>query len=350
MENLLIDDFLLHSKDGVIIDVRTPAEFSDGHIPSAINIPLFSDEERAIVGTIYKKQSKEKAIEKGLDFVGVKLGHFVRIINKMLRKQGLSKETKLLLYCWRGGMRSNSMAWLFTTAGFNVEVLKGGYKAYRASFLEKITNNHWQYIILGGPTGCGKTYILNALKEQGEQVVDLEGLARHRGSAFGQFGHNDPQPTSEQFANQLYSELLILNPEKPIWCEGESMSIGRVFMPQEFYNAIQRSEMIHFDMPTDIRLDTIMGDYGDCPAEILEKCFENISKRLGYNNAKEAIDLVALGEIKKAAAIALVYYDKAYFHSLENRVNKIKHRVFVEKNDYAESATILIEKRKEIYD
>lgn len=349
MENIVIDDFLVQSKDGIIIDVRTPAEFSDGHIPSAINIPIFSNEERAVVGTIYKKQSKEKAIEKGLDFVGIKLADFVRAVRKILQKQGLSSEAKLFLYCWRGGMRSNSMAWLFSTAGFNVEVLKGGYKAYRASFIDKITNNYWQYIILGGPTGCGKTYILDALKQQGEQIVDLEGLARHRGSAFGRFGHIEPQPTSQQFANLLYSELLTLNPKKLIWCEGESMSIGKVFMPQEFFNAIQLSELIYFDMPIDVRLEHIMVDYGDCPAEILEQSFEKISKRLGYDNAKKAINLIASGDIKQAAAIALKYYDKAYLHSLENRVHKIKHRIFVENNDHAESARILIEKRKEIY-
>lgn len=349
MENLRVDDFLLQSKDGIIIDVRTPSEFSGGHIPSAINIPIFSDDERAIVGTIYKKQSKEKAVEKGLDFVGIKLGDFVRTVRKMIRKHSLGVDVKIYLYCWRGGMRSNSMAWLFTTAGFNVEVLKGGYKAYRASFLDKINSDYWKYIILGGPTGCGKTYILEELKEQGEQVVDLEGLARHRGSAFGRFGHIEPQPTSEQFANLLYSELLTFDREKPIWCEGESMSIGKVFMPQEFYNAIQRSELIHFDMPVDIRLEHIMGDYGDCPKEILEQSFENISKRLGYDNAKKAIDLIASGEVKQAASIALGYYDKAYFHSLENRVNKIKHRVFVENNNHAESAKILIKKCKEIY-
>ena len=349
MENILIDDFLLQSKGGIIIDVRTPAEFLDGHIPSAINIPIFTNEERAVVGTIYKKQSKEKAVEKGLDFVGPKLGDFVRRVRKMLRKLETGCETKIFLYCWRGGMRSNSMAWLFTTAGFNVEVLKGGYKAYRTSFIEKIVADHWKYLILGGPTGCGKTYILEALKHQGEQMVDLEGLARHRGSAFGRFGHIEPQPSSEQFANDLYSELLNMDPSRPIWCEGESMAIGKVFMPQEFYNAIQRSELIHFDMPTDVRLDHIMGDYGDCPVEVLEQSFANITKRLGYDNAKAAIDLIASGEIKQAAAIALAYYDKAYGHSLENRVNKIKHRLFVENNDHAESARILIEKRKEIY-
>ncbi len=348
MENILAGDFLAKSKNGIIIDVRTPAEFADGHIPSAINIPIFSNEERVVVGTVYKKQSKEKAVETGLDFVGVKLGGFVRTVKKLMRKRELDFDTPIYVYCWRGGMRSNSMAWLFRTAGFNVDVLKGGYKAYRASFIENVVAKQWKLIVLGGPTGCGKTYILNSLREQGEQVIDLEGLASHRGSAFGNYGHDTPQPTSEQFANCLYEELRELDSSKYIWCEGESMSIGRVFMPQEFYNLIQSSELIHFDMPVDVRLDHIMKDYGDCPKEVLTACFANITKRLGNDNAKKAIELIADNQIKEAAAIALGYYDKSYLHSLENRINKIKHRVFVEEDNPDQTAKILIEKSKEI--
>lgn len=350
MENIEPDLFLLQSRNNLIVDVRTPAEFQDGHIPNAINISIFSNEERAIVGTIYKKQSKEKAVEKGLDLVGPKLGDFVRAIKKELRKRGLEPNSAVYLYCWRGGMRSNSMAWLFSTAGLTVQVLKGGYKAYRASFIDKINSNYWSYIILGGPTGCGKTYVLSALKELGEPVVDLEGLACHRGSAFGNYGYNTPQPSSEHFSNLLYEQLLQLSPDTPIWCEGESMSIGRIFMPQEFYNAIQRSELIHFDMPREVRLEHIMKDYGDCPSEVLECCFGNISKRLGYDNASNAVELIKNGEIKQAASIALGYYDKTYNYSLENRVNKIKYRVFVEEDDAQKSAMLLIEKKKEIYD
>ena len=348
MENILADEFLEKSMNGIIIDVRTPAEFADGHIPSAINIPIFSNEERAIVGTIYKKQSKEKAVEKGLDLVGVKLGGFVRTVKKLMRKCELAPDTTIYVYCWRGGMRSNSMAWLFRTAGINVDVLKGGYKAYRTSFIDKIVAGEWKLVVLGGPTGCGKTYILDALKEKCEQVIDLEGLASHRGSAFGNYGHENPQPTSEHFANCLYGELLELDSDKPIWCEGESMSIGRVFMPQEFYNLIQGSELIHFDMPTDVRLDHIMKDYGDCPKDMLVNCFTNITKRLGFDNAKKAIEFVDNGQIKEAAAIALGYYDKSYCHSLENRANKIKHRIFVEEDNPEQTAMILIDKMNEI--
>ncbi len=349
MSNINPDIFLKECVSGVVIDVRTPAEYESGHIPCAINIPIFSNEERAEVGTIYKKQSKEKAVERGLDIVGTKLGDFVRRVKTELKRRKTNREeTTLYLYCWRGGMRSNSMAWLFTTAGFKVEVLRGGYKAYRASFIDKILKDTWKLFVLGGPTGCGKTYILEALKNKGEQVVDLEGIAKHRGSAFGNYGFDGNQPTSEHFSNMLYDELLKFDSSRYIWCEGESMSIGKVFMPQEFHRLIQNSELIHFEISRELRLDHIMQDYGDCPTHELKQCFENITKRLGYDNAKKAIEYIDNGDIRSAATIGLDYYDKGYSHSLNNRVNKIKYRIYMEQDDPNLAADKLIEKIKEI--
>lgn len=346
MKNISVSEFISLSPFSVVIDVRTPAEFAKGHVVGAVNMPLFTNEERAVVGTLYKKKGKEAAVERGLDFVGPRMSHFIR---EARRLTGGDVSKQIILYCWRGGMRSNSLAWLLTTAGFKVVVLSGGYKAYRRSFESKLKIGHWKLVVLGGPTGCGKTDVLEALRTQGEQVIDLEGAAQHRGSAFGLYGYDEEQPTSEHFANIIYSEFLKLDPSRVVWCEGESMSIGRVFMPQELYNNIQKSPFIYFTLPEDERLNHIVRDYGECPTEVLVKCFNNISKRLGYDRAKEAIELVEAGRIREAAAIAMRYYDEGYNHSIHKRVGEIIARVDMPSDNPYENAKRLIEEKLDSY-
>lgn len=341
MKNIPVSEFINISSDCVVIDVRTPAEFEKGHIVGAVNMPLFTNEERASVGTIYKRQGKDEAVLKGLDFVGSRMSSFVRFAKKAIK--GKAKDTKIILYCWRGGMRSNSVAWLLTQAGFNVDVILGGYKAYRRSFISRLNTNYWKFIILGGPTGCGKTDILYALEDKGEQMIDLEEAAKHRGSAFGIYGHSEPQPSSEHFANIVYHRLLKLDNTKYIWCEGESMSIGKVFMPQELYNSIQGSKFAYFSLPEEVRLDHIVRDYGDCPKDTLIQCFTNITKRLGNDRAKLAIELVEQDNIREAARIGLYYYDKGYNHSIEGRRGEIFVRLEMGEDNPSENAKALIE-------
>lgn len=343
MKNLSVADFIEQSSDGIIIDVRTPAEYEKGHIVGAYNMPLFTNEERAVVGTIYKRQGREKAIEKGLDLVGARLSHFIREAKRLVKLNG---DKTLYLYCWRGGMRSNSVAWLLSTAGYNVVVLSGGYKNYRRSFLSKLKVGHWKLTILGGPTGCGKTDILNSLREKGQQVLDLEYLAKHRGSAFGNYGYSEEQPSSEHFANMVYHDLLKMDNNSSIWCEGESMSIGRTFMPQELYDLIQASEFIYFTLPREVRLDHIVRDYGECPEELLIQSFSNITKRLGYDNAKQAIQMVQTGDLRGAADIALHYYDKGYTFSIESRKGAIIKRVEMTTDDPSKNAEELIKQTR----
>ncbi len=340
MKNISVSNFLELSKDSVIIDVRSPLEYAKGHIAGAVSMPLFSDEERAVVGTIYKKQGKDAAVERGLDYVGVKMSLFVREARKLTSG---TNPKRILLYCWRGGMRSNSVAWLLATAGFNVEVLCGGYKAYRRYFISKLRVGYWPFMILGGPTGCGKSDILQSLSEHGEQVLDLEFIAKHRGSAFGTYGYDEPQPTSEQFSNNVFHALSHFTNDDVVWCEGESASIGKVFMIQELYQHIQASQFIHFSLPEEERLNHIMRDYGDCPKELLINSFTNITKRLGNDNAKNAIELVERGDIRSAAAIALKYYDKGYNHSIEGRKGEIVARLELSSDNPSEGAKKLID-------
>ena len=208
---ILISTFLELRPQSVVIDVRTPAEFEQGHIEGAINIPLFTNEERVVVGTLYKKVGKDAAIDKGLEFVGLRMASMVKQARKLYNGK------PLLLYCWRGGMRSNSVAWLFTNAGLESHTVVGGYKSYRREFglcLQK----DWKFIVVGGSTGSGKTDVLKALESTGNQVVDLEGLAHHKGSSFGAIGER-PQPSTEHFENKIFETMLRFDINKPVWIE-----------------------------------------------------------------------------------------------------------------------------------
>lgn len=301
-------EFLTESRDGIILDVRTPHEYSAGHIPGAVNFPLFTNEERAVVGTLYVSAGKDEAIEKGLEFVGPKMASFVREAKR------IAEGNTLYIHCWRGGMRSGSMAWLLQTAGLNVRLLKGGYKAYRQSFPLLLESKDWQLIVLGGSTGCGKTQILHSLADQGEQVLRLEGLARHKGSAFGALGE-EPQPTTEQFANDLHQAFRGFDPSRPVWCEGESESIGKVFIPKELFARMLASPLILLELPSELRVCHILKEYGTFPADQLIASFRKIERRLGGAATAEAVCAVKSGDLPKAISIALQYYDKAYAHS-----------------------------------
>jgi len=306
MEDILLPaDFLEQSRGAVIIDVRTPSEFLSGHIPGAVNLSLFTDEERAEVGTLYVKEGKERAVEKGLERVGPKLASFV------IKARQLSDGKPLFLYCWRGGMRSASMAWLFRTAGIRTFLLQDGYKAYRHAFQQLLEEYPWNLIVLGGPTGCGKTDILHHLKTTGHQVIDLEGLAHNKGSAFGYLGEAE-QPTTEQFGNELHFCMRNFDPGKPVWCEGESISIGKVFIPKEFYAKMLSGLFIQFELSRPFRVKQILKDYGQFTVEELIASFSKLERRLGGEATSRAIKHITQEELEEAIEIALRYYDKGY--------------------------------------
>ncbi len=313
-------------RDRVLIDVRTPAEFTKGHIPGAINLPLFSNEERAEVGTVYKQETPEKALLLGLDFVGGKMSRFVREAEKM------APDHQLIVHCWRGGKRSESMGWLLELAGFDVKILQGGYKAYRNFVLNSFEDIHIQLIILGGYTGSGKTEILKKLAEKGEVVLDLEGLAHHKGSSFGALGEL-PQPSVEQFENELLSTLQHLPKDALVWVENESRSIGRVYIPKGFWQVFQQSPLIHLDIPLETRVDRLVEEYGRFPKEALAEAFTRIRKRLGGQHLKLALDALEQGDLATAATIALRYYDKAYELTLNKKDENLIQRVEVSTSD-----------------
>src|SRR5438477_7448501 len=192
VEKINIEKFIELSEQHLVIDVRSPAEYNHAHIPGAHNLPLFTDEERKIVGTAYKQQSREAAIKVGLDFFAPKMKRMVEEIESVIigrqsavmDRNGMQTGNCLLIYCWRGGMRSAGVAWLMDLYGFKVYTLAGGYKKFRNHALDTF-RLPFQFKILGGYTGSGKTEMLKALENQGEFVVDLEDIAKHKGSAFG---------------------------------------------------------------------------------------------------------------------------------------------------------------------
>ena len=306
-----IRDFIDLYGSQCVVDVRTPSEFARGHIPGAINIPLFSDEERVVVGTIYKQDSPEKAMMKGLEFVGPKMAG---ILNEVKSK---SKGKAIIVHCWRGGKRSASVAWLLDFGGLNAKTLQGGYKAYRRYLFDFFQRKDLNLLILGGKTGSGKTQILHELKSLGEQVVDLEGLAHHKGSAFGWIGEED-QPTPEQFENDLLEQFCKLDMNRRIWLENESKGIGRVYIPDPLWHKMRTTTLINIEADLDNRLNRLVEMYSSDSYDALIQSFRKIERRLGGLRMTQAIQAIECGDLRTAARLGLAYYDKTYAYNLKN--------------------------------
>lgn len=307
MQILNPEYFIKESSNTPIVDVRSPAEFTEGHIPGAINMPIFDDRERAIVGTLYKNKGRQPAIETGLEIIGPKMAEFARSASK------IADAGKLLVHCWRGGMRSESMAWLYERIGIQCSILEGGYKAYR-NFLLKELSDIPNLIVIEGPTGSGKTEILMNLKSMGEQIIDLEGLAHHKGSVFGGIGQKS-QPTTQQFQNNLLGEFVKLDRSKRIWIEGESQTIGRVFLPDSLWNRINEATLIEINVPRHHRQQRLMNEYGGLPMEDMGNAIISLTKRLGEVRKNEILDDYHEGKLEQVADKLLDYYDKTYIHS-----------------------------------
>lgn len=312
IKQLLIGDFLEQSPNCVLLDVRTPAEYLKGHIPGSFNLPLFSNDERAQVGTTYKQIGRQEAIELGLGLVGPKMLHLVQEAKR------LSDGKPVFVYCWRGGMRSGSVAWLLQTTGMAVVQLVGGYKAYRNHFYKLLDKHPWQLAIIGGRTGSGKTDILAQLKAKGEQVVDLEALACHKGSAFGALGQA-PQPSSEHFENLIHQQFCGFSPSKTVWLEGESQGIGTCFIPLQLYGLMQKGFYINILVPKELRIERLVREYAVFPKEMLRDAVLHIKKRLGGLVAAQVLEAIDQSDFRKVADLTLNYYDKTYDYAYSVR-------------------------------
>ncbi len=345
IEKIDIEKYLQLSNQHPVIDVRSPGEYFYAQIPNAFSIPIFSDEQRKIVGTAYKQQSREAAIKIGLDFFGVKMKRVVEDVEGIVadfqrsvtgdRKPMIDKV--VLIHCWRGGMRSAAIAWLLDMYGFKVYTLTGGYKTFRNWVLKQF-DKEYRLKILGGYTGSGKTIILHELCRMGKTVIDLEKLANHKGSAFGGIGEN-PQPTQEMFENLLaiklkevvskkYEEVnnenltsYFLPPTPDIWIEDESQRIGRLIIPISFWEKMRTSPVYFVDIPFEERLNYLIETYGNFDKEELSDSILRIQKRLGGLETKNATNLLAENNNRECFRILLNYYDKLYTKGLHNREN-----------------------------
>ena len=310
-----------------LLDVRSPGEYHHAHIPGARSLPLFTDEERKTVGTSYKQKSREDAIKIGLDYFGPKMRKMVEEVEALLEKyQGTHT---VLVYCWRGGMRSAAVSWLLDLYGFKVYTLVGGYKKYRNQVLNSF-KQPYSFRILGGYTGSGKTELLHALRQKGETIIDLEGIANHKGSAFGNIGM-PAQPTQEMFENLLHQELqrTTQTATAPIWLEDESQRIGLVNLPGDLWKIMRNAPVYFLDIPFEERLKHITEEYGRLDREKLIAAIGRISEKLGGLNAKNARQLLEEGNTLESFRILLKYYDKFYLKGLHNRenVNSLLHSV-----------------------
>tara|TARA_R110001583_G_scaffold47395_6_gene148463 strand:- start:10221 stop:11249 length:1029 start_codon:yes stop_codon:yes gene_type:complete len=332
---LSAQDFLEKGKTIPMIDVRTPAEFEQGHIPGAINIPIFANDERAQVGTKYKRSSKDAAVLLGLELVGPKLSVFVR------RAKKVAVDGEILIHCWRGGMRSGSMAWLFDTAGLKPSILVGGYKAYR-KFIRKSFSQPTNLVVIGGYTGSGKTEVLHKLTDMNEQVLDLEGVANHKGSAFGALGQAD-QPTTEQYENDLAKIWLNFDHTKPIWTEDESRSVGSVSINDDLFEQMRKAPLLAIIIPKSERIKRLVKEYACFDIEVLKQMCKKIEKRLGGLKVKKAFDSLDQGDFATVADITLDYYDKAYGYGLDTRTTQKVYRLEIEKDEPLENAKFLVD-------
>ena len=319
----------------IFLDARSPSEFAGGCIPGAKSLPLFDDDERARIGTTYKEQGSAPATLLGLEIAGPKMRHLVE------RAQQLAPKRKAVLHCWRGGQRSGALAWLLDFSGFDIEVIDGGYKAYRAEVHKGLSIPSHQFLVLGGRTGSGKTQLLQHLAEAGEQIIDLEGLANHKGSAFGWIGE-DNQPTTEQFENELYEVLRTLDPTRRVWLENESRGIGHVYLPVEFMDQLQKSMLMNIRVGQPSRVQRLVSMYARNKDELVAS-FEKIEKKLGGQHLKAAVTALHQGDFERAAEIALVYYDKAYQYGLDNTCANSVVNLDLTDVDHTDQAQRLIE-------
>ncbi|HVF97917.1 MAG TPA: tRNA 2-selenouridine(34) synthase MnmH [Flavisolibacter sp.] len=348
MRRVTIEEFLAGSEKALLLDVRSPAEYAHAHIPGAVSLPLFTDEERKVVGTAYKQVSRQVAIKIGLDAFGPKMRRMVEQVETLvterwpLNAKNATNEqpspVTVFVYCWRGGMRSGAVSWLLNLYGFNVTVLAGGYKSFRNYALQTF-EQPFTISLIGGYTGSGKTMLLKGLQSAGEHIIDLERLASHKGSAFGNIGL-PAQPTQEMFENRLCFELhrvsgdlsavnaaipnsLLTTPHSPvtIWLEDESQRIGLINIPPVIWQTMRGSRIYFLDIPFEERLQYLVAEYGILDKEKIKAAIQRITKRLGPLETKNALQFLQEGAIEDCFRILLQYYDKLYKKGLYNRQN-----------------------------
>jgi tRNA 2-selenouridine synthase len=319
-----IEEFIRLSLIHPILDVRSPSEYKHAHIPLSKSLPLFDDQERTIVGTIYKNQSRENAIKKGLEYFGRKMSKIIEDAEEVTKNHVNSGSKTILIHCWRGGMRSAGIAWLLDLYGFKVITLKGGYKSFRNWVLDTLLEP-FPFIIIGGYTGSGKTEIIHELTTKHKYfTIYLEGIACHKGSAFGAIGQN-AQPTQEMFENLLAFDIYKIKVDELfidkrfVFIEDESQRIGTINLPQGFWINLKSCPTIFLEIPFKERLEYITNHYGKLDKNQLAAAITRIQKRLGGLETKLSLGFLLDEDFESCFSILLNYYDKLYKKALERK-------------------------------
>ena len=315
MQTITIEQALaLRERGALLVDARSPAEYTEGTIPGAVNIPIFDDAERARVGILYKEAGKTKAKRLGVELVAPKIPGLINLVETAMD----GKKSPVLVFCWRGGMRSFALATFFDLAGIPTMQIEGGHKAFRAVVRDFFVQGEWgRLLVLRGLTGVGKTRLLKMLQGEGYPVVDLEGLANHRGSAFGNLGL-EPQPSQTYFEALLWDEMRRIPTDGYALAEGESKHIGRLILPARVYAALQVETSLWIEAPIETRVRITLDDY---PArDELKHDFLRplalIRPRLGAENHDRLLGYLEAGRWDDLAReLMLLYYDPLYRHT-----------------------------------
>ncbi|MDA9693548.1 tRNA 2-selenouridine(34) synthase MnmH [Prochlorococcus sp. AH-736-P13] len=307
---------------GPLIDVRSPSEYYKGHLPNSINIPLFDNDERSIIGTIYKNEGRKNAVLEGLKFFEKKIEFLLDNLFMSIETHNTihkNHEFFIRIYCSRGGMRSQSIAWLLEKYKLNTITLKGGYKIYRRWVLDSFSKK-LNIVVIGGKTGTGKTRLLSLLEKYKYQTIDLEGFACHRGSTFGGLGMNE-QPSNEQFENKIAEKLNSFKIFNNIFVEAESANIGKCKIPHEFFKQMKNSRRIEILRSESNRLDELIDTYSVFKKEELKESVQRIKKRLGPQRTKLALESINNERWDLVCKSVLDYYDRCYEYEKVGKTN-----------------------------
>ena len=324
-----------------IIDVRTPAEFAEDHIPGAINCPVLSNEERITVGTIYKQASPFEARKVGAAMVAKNIAAHLET-----RFITYPKSWRPLIYCWRGGQRSGAMSIILNQVGWAAHKLEGGYKTYRHEVLEKLAvlPKELKLRVICGPTGSGKSRLLCALSESGRQVIDLEELAQHRGSLLGDWPDH-PQPSQKLFETRLLQVLQKLDLSRPVYVEAESNRIGRIGLPEAMVASMHQSECLLLETPVDVRIAGLLEDYQHYLKEP-EKLVEQLQRLNQYHGAKilkHWTDLIEHGDYASLVGeLLIVHYDSSYLRATTKHFSRLEQAFRIPLMDLSNNALIKI--------
>lgn len=321
MHELTIDlekALALRDRGALLVDARSPSEYAEATIPGAINVPIFDDEERAQVGTLYKEGGKNAAKRLAVELVSPKLPALIARVEGALE----GRRPPVIVFCWRGGMRSRALTTFLDLAGIPARQLVGGHKAFRGHVRTFFETGEWgRLLVLRGLTGVGKTRLLLRLREEGVPVLDLEGLASHRGSAFGGLGLA-PQPGQKMFESLLWDELRRIPPGGYALAEGESKHIGRLVLPPRVFAALQTETTLWLNASLDYRVEVILGDYPaiDTLREAFVRPIRALKPRLGGETTRRLLVLLERGAWRELVReLMVLYYDPLYNHTKPDR-------------------------------